>query len=517
MGDFLKEIRLYLFIYQWFIFLSIFLFYMKAANHHFGFFYMLIGLYLVYTLIFCYAYPRKSWLLLGLIDLSIALYIIMQTGKWNSPFMLYAYTTLLWLGIVVRTDHFLAVALLFLVAYFILPAIFPYELLLPSPLLDQLRFTLDVITWSGLAFLFVVVLKNSKKLYGSFYRLILFRQHLAQVEQPAEVCELTETLVKRVLGRRRVRLCLFQEREMDGDWRRQFFLHSLLDAGAETFDKPGTLRLTDFMGKEGTYFYVPLWFEQQSWGVLLVQSEKREVPSRWQQIWLRMVTVIVFYQRKQLRRQYDLARKLHKEMQKKLAQDMHDGLAQQLFFLSAQLFQIKQSLSPDLSERLGSKIEQMEQRIQWCHGEVRNTITHLRDHRHSSHIFDAVEQLLIRMTTGADIHVDYSTRGRITEEHLPVMDVIYRVVEEATANVLKHAKASVLQVSVDASPVQYTVRVKDNGVGFLIETDKQERYGVLGMKERVARVGGTLHIHSKPNEGTEIVAIIPRKEVEMYG
>ncbi|MFY0544557.1 sensor histidine kinase [Brevibacillus sp. H7] len=517
MSDFLKEIRLYLFIYQWFIFLSIFLFYLKAADHHYGFFYVLIGLYLVYTLIFCYAYPRKSWLLLGLFDLSIALYIIVQTGKWNSPFMLYAYTTLLWLGLVVRTDRFVTVVLLFLVAYFILPAIFPNELLLPSPLLDQLRFMLDVITWSGLAFLFVAVLKNTKKLYGSFFRLCLFQNRLAQLEQPAEVCELTEKLVKRVLGSRHAHLCLFQEWELDGDWRRQFFLHSLLEAGAESFDKPGTIRLTDFMGKESAYFSFPLWFEQQSWGVLLVQSEKREGPSRWQQLWLKMVTAIVIHQRKQIRRQYDQARTLHQEMQKKLAQDMHDGLAQQLFFLSAQLFQIKQSLPPDWSERLGSKIEQMEQRIQWCHGEVRSTITHLRDNRHSSHIFDAVEQLLKRMTLGADIHVDYSTRGRITEEHLPVMDAVYRIVEEATANVLKHAKASVLQVSVDASPVQYTVRVKDNGIGFLIETVKQERYGVMGMRERVAKAGGTLHILSKPNEGTEIVAIIPRKAVEMYG
>ncbi len=517
MGDFLKEIRLFLFIYQWFVFLSVFLFSIKADQYHYQPFSVLIGLFLMYTLMFWYAFPRKSWLLLGIIDLTVALCIIALTGNWNSPFMLYAYTSLLWVGLVVRTRHFAVVSLLFLAAYILLPAALPQQQLLPTPMLNQLRFMLDVITWSGLAFLFAVMLKNSKKLYSSFYRLYIFRRRLALAENTADVCDLTEKLVMRVLGKQHVYLCLFQEMEADGDWRRQYFVQSLLDAGAESYQQPGTIRLTDFKAKEGMYFYLPLWFEQQSWGILLIQLETRRMLTRGQQLWLKLVAVIVFYHRKLMRRQYELARTLHQEMRKKLAQDMHDGLAQQLFFLSAQLFQIKQSLSPDITEWQAAKLEQMEQRIQWCHEEVRNTITHLRDIRHSSHIFDAIEQLLERMTIGAEILVDYTTRGRITEENLLVMDAIYRVVEEATSNVMKHAKASVLEVSVDASPVQIKVRVKDNGIGFLLDSIKQQRYGVLGMRERVTRVGGTLHILSKPNEGTEIVAIIPRKAVEMYG
>jgi len=99
-----------------------------------------------------------------------------------------------------------------------------------------------------------------------------------------------------------------------------------------------------------------------------------------------------------------------------------------------------------------------------------------------------------------------------------VMDAIYRVVEEAAANAVKHARAKTLTVSIDVSSVQIKVRVKDDGMGFSPEEKAWEQhYGVMGMKERIAQAGGTLHIRSRPHEGTEVVAILPRKGVEMYG
>jgi signal transduction histidine kinase len=239
---------------------------------------------------------------------------------------------------------------------------------------------------------------------------------------------------------------------------------------------------------------------------------------RGDQLLLRFISVIICQQGRQHRARYELAQSLHEEMRRNLAQDMHDGLAQQLFFLSAQMFQLKRSLPLEVQSNVAERLEQIEERIKWCHGEVRHTITHLREFRESEQLTEAIEQLLKRMTVGTDLQVRFTSKGRVLEEELPVLNAIYRMVEEATANAVKHARAHVLSVSLEASSVQVKVRVHDDGIGFVAEEKTGENaYGVVGMRERIAQVGGTLHIRSKPSEGTEIMAIIPRRGVEMYG
>ncbi len=91
---------------------------------------------------------------------------------------------------------------------------------------------------------------------------------------------------------------------------------------------------------------------------------------------------------------------------------------------------------------------------------------------------------------------------------------LYRVVQEALTNVLKHAAAHRVSVVLQRSPDQVSAVVEDDGQGF--DTDSpgaasatERRLGVLGMRERMALVGGTLTIESNIGRGTTVIARVP--------
>ncbi|QQE74825.1 sensor histidine kinase [Brevibacillus composti] len=519
MNQILKELRFMLSILQWILFLLFFYLYMNAHPRHDPLFFLLLVLMIAHAAFLWYALPRRSWLLLGLVDLGVAVYFIVLTGKWNSPFMLYAYSTLLWLTTVLRLKPFLLVAALFLLTYSVLQAWVPYEMHLPPSHLDDLRFLLDILLWTSMSYWIFTAINLVKGAYSKGLQIYLFMRRLSHSEQHAHLCQETEKTVRRLFRTDHAYLCLFEEREGEGNWRRDYFVQRLLDLGAEGWGQVTSIVLFDFTGREDTYICWPLRQNGQSWGCLLFSIPTKKPISRYEKLLLRMMDVYICQRLKQNWLREEKARALHVEMRRKLAQDMHDGLAQQLFLLSAQLFQIKQTLPAGDKGPLLKRLRQMEERIQWCHGEVRHYITHLRDARPHQKIAEALEQLLQRITADKEIQVAFSKRGRFGEEPLPIQDAIYRLVEEAAVNVVKHAGATRLEVSVEASALQICVRVKDNGIGFVPDEKSRlpNHYGLLGMKERIAEVGGTLQISSCPEQGTEIVAIVPKKGVERYG
>ena len=92
---------------------------------------------------------------------------------------------------------------------------------------------------------------------------------------------------------------------------------------------------------------------------------------------------------------------------------------------------------------------------------------------------------------------------------------LYRLGQEALANIERHAAASRASVVVLQLPHEVTLLVEDDGVGFdtkEIAGHVDQSLGIAGMKERVALLGGTFDLESEPGKGTTIRATIPLKE-----
>ncbi len=86
---------------------------------------------------------------------------------------------------------------------------------------------------------------------------------------------------------------------------------------------------------------------------------------------------------------------------------------------------------------------------------------------------------------------------------------VYRIVQEALTNVLKHARASSVAVQVSVHDGLLSLAVEDTGAGFDPEKSPSDRLGLLGMRERAALLGGTFSLRTAPGRGTRIEATLP--------
>jgi signal transduction histidine kinase len=84
---------------------------------------------------------------------------------------------------------------------------------------------------------------------------------------------------------------------------------------------------------------------------------------------------------------------------------------------------------------------------------------------------------------------------------------IYRVVQEALHNVSKHANARTVRIRVQQEQERLTLSIQDDGKGF--DTGQVKGLGLLGIQERVARLGGTCTVHSAPGTGTILAVELP--------
>jgi signal transduction histidine kinase len=116
---------------------------------------------------------------------------------------------------------------------------------------------------------------------------------------------------------------------------------------------------------------------------------------------------------------------------------------------------------------------------------------------------------------------DFSKRtGVQVELHLPQSDfdaepglstALFRVLQESLTNVTRHAQASRVRIALSVSDGEVRLRIEDNGCGIAARaTDKPKTFGLLGMRERAALLGGDLLIDSRIDAGTSIEMIVPR-------
>jgi len=121
----------------------------------------------------------------------------------------------------------------------------------------------------------------------------------------------------------------------------------------------------------------------------------------------------------------------------------------------------------------------------------------------------AVERLAQTFSEASAIRVDLE--ARLGEERLPaeVETTLYRIVQEALTNIVKHAGASRVSILLVRRSGTATVVIEDNGQGFDPADLREERMGIVGMRERVELHEGRLTVESTPGTGTTLVAEVP--------
>jgi signal transduction histidine kinase len=86
---------------------------------------------------------------------------------------------------------------------------------------------------------------------------------------------------------------------------------------------------------------------------------------------------------------------------------------------------------------------------------------------------------------------------------------LYRIVQEAVNNALKHARASTIDVLLDAGKEEIRLEVRDNGVGFSGKAPGSSSIGLKSMRYRAHAIGGRLEIQSESGKGTVVRCVLP--------
>lgn len=191
------------------------------------------------------------------------------------------------------------------------------------------------------------------------------------------------------------------------------------------------------------------------------------------------------------------------------ALELHDETLQGLGALRLLLAAAQRSEDPkDMSAAIDDALDQLSLEITG----LRSLITELRPAALDSLGLEAALETLARRAAGTgdyDIELGldfngYTHPGNATEQEITA----YRLVQEALSNAAKHSRADHLMLSVSRDDGAILIDIADDGVGF-DQALPRGGFGLTGMRERVALVGGTLTIDSKPGDGTRIRARLP--------
>ena len=190
---------------------------------------------------------------------------------------------------------------------------------------------------------------------------------------------------------------------------------------------------------------------------------------------------------------------------RRLARELHDQTGQELTSVLLGLKAVEEAKSG--AERAEALAAVREQVVETLH-DVRRLAVELRPKALDDFgLVPALERLRDTFAEQTGMRVDLESRIR---ERLPtdVETALYRIVQEALTNVVKHAQATAVSIVLAPKDRAVTALIEDDGRGFTPD-GSGEGLGLLGMGERLALLGGRLKIESSHGAGTTIVAEVP--------
>lgn len=200
----------------------------------------------------------------------------------------------------------------------------------------------------------------------------------------------------------------------------------------------------------------------------------------------------------------------------RIAQDIHDGLVQQIAYVLRKLEFVQRTLEKQpTTEAALHEIAQASTILEASLNDLRRGISSLIPRQLEELGFHATLQALLDTYAlnepGLEIRYHMDDPDMVPSS---LEDPVFRLIQEALNNVRKHAHASQVIIRVRVLSGLLTVQVSDNGTGFLPEQDYKsaqpgQHVGLRLMRERIERVGGFLELHSKPGEGTTLKARFP--------
>ena len=206
--------------------------------------------------------------------------------------------------------------------------------------------------------------------------------------------------------------------------------------------------------------------------------------------------------------------KAQEEERKRIARELHDDTAQRLIALSHQLedfIHSKTNLSTDDLKFLSTLRQQAKEALR----EVRHFTQDLRPPMLDDlGLLPALEWLTDDLKKQSGLEVELEVIGTQRRLNPEAELLLFRIFQEASNNVRRHAKASKIEMTLEFNEDRMRATISDNGVGFkppksLGELSRIGKLGLLGIEERAQLLGSSLKIKSEPGDGTTVIVEAP--------
>jgi two-component system nitrate/nitrite sensor histidine kinase NarX len=196
------------------------------------------------------------------------------------------------------------------------------------------------------------------------------------------------------------------------------------------------------------------------------------------------------------------------EERARVANELHDSLAQTLAGLKFQIRVLDENIAQGDESSIWAQMERVENSLEEATLELRDLIAEFRGRNATSGNNKTIDHIINQFRRGSDVQVVFHDRWKGVRIPHEFERQAARVIQEALANAQKHSEASTVRVLLrqDSESVLEAI-VEDDGVGYdqpATSTHPGEHLGLTIMKERAERVGGNLVIESEPGEGTRV-------------
>lgn len=202
------------------------------------------------------------------------------------------------------------------------------------------------------------------------------------------------------------------------------------------------------------------------------------------------------------------------EERSRIARDLHDGVAQSLYFLALKTDMAQQQIS-ETPEKVAADLKEMGEEARRVIREVRRTIFALNPLDWSQEGFlPALRDFVERFAEQVDWQIEVDINDNVASLPQSLEPTIFRLVQESLNNVAKHADARNvdLRLFLDAKVSEVMLRVADDGAGFSQKENGTTGFGLKQMQARVEALGGDFNIRSNAGGGTIVIAHLPLPE-----
>ena len=203
---------------------------------------------------------------------------------------------------------------------------------------------------------------------------------------------------------------------------------------------------------------------------------------------------------------------------RRIARELHDGVAQSLGYLNLKTRQVSDFVSSQNTVKALTELNDIRKVVLDTYEDIRESIDQLSAEMKNLPLIPAMANYISEFgsNNGLKVHFDYS---RPFPELSPVAELqLLRIAQEALTNVRRHAQATEVDVKLEYGKGGVEMLVKDNGQGFVLDNLEEKPPGYHGLnivKERAEMLGGVLNISTAPGEGTALMVSLPLDKVRL--